>query len=173
MTISKTVLKNQLLLGISPSDALKNANHQLCENNDAGLFVTCWAGVYDTDTGVLTFVNAGHNSPVLIYNDGKPAFIKQKKGFVLAGLDGFPYQQKELQLTAGDGLVLYTDGVTEAASVQNELYGDDRLLDCINRCKDMDIEKQIDFLKEDIDRFAGDREPFDDITIMGGKVFTV
>ena len=59
MTISKTVLKNQLQLGISPEEALTNANRQLCENNDAGLFVTCWAGVFDTETGVLSFVNAG------------------------------------------------------------------------------------------------------------------
>ena len=173
MTISKTVLKNQLLLGISPEDALKNANHQLCENNDAGLFVTCWAGVYNTDTGVLTFVNAGHNPPVLIHNGGKPAFINQRHGFVLAGMDGYRYKQEELQLIAGDELIFYTDGVTEATNVQNELYGDDRLLDCMDRCKDMDLLKQLDFLKEDIDAFVGDREPFDDITIMGVKVYTI
>ena len=173
MTISKTVLKNQLLLEISPEDALKNANHQLCENNDAGLFVTCWAGVYNTDTGVLTFVNAGHNPPVLIHNGGKPAFINQRHGFVLAGMDGYRYKQEELQLIAGDELIFYTDGVTEATNVQNELYGDDRLLDCMDRCKDMDLLKQLDFLKEDIDAFVGDREPFDDITIMGVKVYTI
>ncbi len=173
MTISKTVLKNQLLLGLTPEEAIKNANRQLCENNDANLFVTCWAGVYNTDTGMLTFVNAGHNPPVLIRDNGKPEFIKQHHGFVLAGLENFNYKEESLQLFAGDELIFYTDGVTEATNVSDELYGEDRLVSCLDRCKDLELIKQVGFLKNDIDTFVGGREPFDDITIMGVKIHTV
>ena len=170
MTISKTVLKNQLQLGLSPAEALKNANRQLCENNEAGLFVTCWAGVYDTESGVLTFVNAGHNPPVIMKKGEKPHFITQKSGFVLAGMDGFPYREETLQLAVGDEMFFYTDGVTEATNIQDELYGDDRLVDCLANCQEQKVADQLIFLKEDIDRFVAEREQFDDITIMAMRI---
>lgn len=170
MTISKTVLKNQLQLGISPAAAITNANRQLCENNDAGLFVTCWAGVYDTETNVITFVNAGHNPPVLLKNGEKATFVKQKSGFVLAGLDGFQYTQQEIQLSVGDELFFYTDGVTEATDEKDKLYGEERLLECLNKCRDLDVSEQLKAVKEDIDTFVDGWEQFDDITIMAMKI---
>lgn len=170
MTISKTVLKNQLQLGISPAEALTNANRQLCENNDAGLFVTCWAGVYNTETGLLTYVNAGHNPPVLLRKDGKAQFLKQKGGFVLAGYDGFRYQEHELQLFVGDEMFFYTDGVTEATNPENKLYGESRLIDCLNQCSGQDVADQLTAIKTDIDCFADGAEQFDDITIMAMRI---
>ncbi len=170
MTISKTVLKNQLQLGISPAEALTNANRQLCENNDAGLFVTCWAGVYDTESGILTFVNAGHNPPVLLKNGEKAEFIKQRSGFVLAGLEGYRYKQEEIRLSAGDEMFFYTDGVTEATNAENQLYGDARLLECLDRCGGQDVSDQLDTVKKDIDAFVDDAPQFDDITIMAMRI---
>ena len=170
MTISKTVLKNQLQLGIPPAQAIMNANKQLCENNDAGLFVTCWAGVYDTESGLLTFVNAGHNPPIIIPKGEAPRFISQRSGFVLAGMDGFRYRQEELQLSAGDEMFFYTDGVTEATNASNELYGNDRLLDCLETCSAVPVGEQLELLKADIDKFVDEAEQFDDITIMGMKI---
>lgn len=170
MTISKTVLKNQLQLGISPAEALTNANKQLCENNDAGLFVTCWAGVYDTESGILSFVNAGHNPPIIIRNGAKAEFIKQRSGFVLAGLEGYQYRSEEIQLSRGDEMFFYTDGVTEATNVHNELFGEERLLRCLDSCPDELLANQLAILKKDIDTFVGKREQFDDITIMAMRI---
>lgn len=170
MTISKTVLKNQLQLGISPAEAIRNANRQLCENNDAGLFVTCWAGVYDTQSGELTFVNAGHNPPVILRKGSDPAFIKQQPGFVLAGIEGFPYQAEKLQLSAGDEMFFYTDGVTEATNKDNELYGEARLLSCLRNCAAAGVADQLTALKDDIDGFVGGIDQFDDITIMAMRI---
>ena len=170
MTISKTVLKNQLQLGITPAQALSNANNQLCENNEAGLFVTCWAGVFDTESKVLTFVNAGHNPPVILRNGEKPHFIPQRSGFVLAGMENFPYKEETIQLQQGDEMFFYTDGVTEATNAYDELYGDDRLLDCLETVRDNDVKNHLDMLKDDIDKFVGDAPQFDDITIMAMKI---
>ncbi len=171
MTISKAVLKNQLQLGLSPEQALINANRQLCESNDAGLFVTCWAGVYDTENHILTFVNAGHNPPVILRKGEKPHFIPQRSGFVLAGMEGFKYKQEEIKLECGDELFFYTDGVTEATDSQNNLYGNDRLLDCLEEIEsDKTVGELLDLLKADIDKFVGDAEQFDDITIMAMKI---
>ncbi len=170
MTISKTVLKNQLQLGISPAEAMMNANRQLCENNDAGLFVTCWAGVYDTETGVLTFVNAGHNPPVVMREGQTPQYLSQRRGFVLAGMDGFKYRQEELRLNVGDEMFFYTDGVTEATNAANELYGEDRLLDCLEQIGKDSVADQLVELKTDIDSFVGGIDQFDDITIMAVRI---
>ena len=170
MTISKTVLKNQLQLGISPSQALMNANNQLCENNQAGLFVTCWAGVYDTESKKLTFVNAGHNPPVLLRSGEKPHFIPQRSGFVLAGMEGFKYKEEEIQLQQGDEMFFYTDGVTEATNAHNELYGNDRLLDCLEMERTHDVSEHLTMLKDDIDKFVDGADQFDDITIMSMKI---
>ena len=170
MTISKTVLKNQLQLGISPAQAMTNANNQLCEGNDAGLFVTCWAGVYDTESGLLTFVNAGHNPPVILRKDEKPQFITQRSGFVLAGLEDFRYKQEQLQLAVGDEMFFYTDGVTEATDTANQLYGNERLLACLARCSNTGVYEQLETLKRDIDAFVGGADQFDDITIMGMRI---
>lgn len=170
MTISKTVLKNQLQLGISPAEALINANRQLCESNDAGLFVTCWAGVYDTVSGKLTFVNAGHNPPVILRRGESARFIEQHSGFVLAGIEGYRYQQEELQLSAGDEMFFYTDGVTEATDEQDRLFGTERLLSCLDTCREKEIAEQLDTLKHDIDEFVGNRDQFDDITLMAMRI---
>lgn len=170
MTISKTVLKNQLQLGISPADALTNANRQLCENNEAGLFVTCWAGVYDTENGVLTFVNAGHNPPVVMKKGEAPVFLKQRRGFVLAGLDEFNYREETLELAKGDEMFFYTDGVTEATDANNQLYGEERLLSCLSACGEDSVENQLVTLKKDIDGFVGEADQFDDITVMAMKI---
>lgn len=173
MTISKTIIKNQLLLGISPADALMNANKQLCESNDAGLFVTCWAGVYDVESGVLTFVNAGHNPPIILEKGENPRFIKQRKGFVLAGMDDFPYLNEELPLKVGDGMFFYTDGVTEATDANNQLFGNDRLIESLKKCKDKSPDVQLENVKKDIDEFVGEADQFDDITIMAMKINTI
>ena len=170
MTISKTVLKNQLQLGLSPADALTNANAQLCENNEAGLFVTCWAGVFDTETGVLTFVNAGHNPPVIMRKGEQPEFLKQRSGLVLAGMDGFRYKQQEIQLAQGDEMFFYTDGVTEATNADKMLYGEPRLIECLKGCPDIGVAEQLTVLKEDIDKFVGGIDQFDDITIMAMRI---
>ena len=170
MTISKTVLKNQLQLGISPEEALTNANRQLCENNNADLFVTCWAGVFNTETGVLSFVNAGHNPPVILRKGENAEFIKQNRGLVLAGMDGYRYKLQELHLSTGDEMFFYTDGVTEATNAANELYGDSRLIECIRSFSDRDVAEQLTLLKEDIDGFVGGADQFDDITIMAMRI---
>lgn len=170
MTISKTILKNQLQLGLTPAKAITNTNNQLCESDDAGLFVTCWAGVYDTETGILSFVNAGHNPPIIIRKGQKPEFIKQRSGFVLAGLEGYQYTEEQIQLNKGDEMFFYTDGVTEATNNNDELYGEKRLIDCLEKCNEELVQNQIVILKADVDKFVDTREQFDDITIMGMRI---
>lgn len=170
MVIAKTLIKNQAQLGHSPAEVFTAVNTQLCENNEAGLFVTSWMGILDVKSGEFTYVNAGHNPPLLKRADGAFEYLRARPGFVLAGMEGIRYRQASLTLQPGDMLYLYTDGVTEATDANNELYGEERLLQCVNRCSSDDPQQLLPAVKADIDRFVGDAPQFDDITMLSLKI---
>lgn len=166
MVIAKTLLKNCAQTGLSPKDILEKVNNQLCENNEAELFVTVWLGILELSTGRLIYANAGHECPVLKRANGDYELIKVKHGFVLAGLEGVRYKEYELSLCIGDKLYLYTDGVAEATDADNQLYGTDRMLFALNDNKNVSAQKLLHLMKEDIDTFVGEAPQFDDITML-------
>ena len=166
MMTAKALLKSYAEARMSVEEVFYNANNKLCEGNDAGMFVTAWMGILDTKTGEVTFANAGHNPPVVRHADGGFGYMKTRAGFVLAGMEDFPYTAQTLQLEPGDTIYLYTDGITEATDANNALYGEDRLLELLNRHKDADAETICRVVKEDVDAFVGDAPQFDDITML-------
>ncbi len=166
MVIAKTLIKNVAQTGLSPRDVLEKVNNQLCVGNEAEMFVTVWLGILEISTGKLTCANAGHEYPVLKRMGGDYALVKDKHGFVLAGMEGSRYKEYELQMEAGDRLFLYTDGVAEATDAHNELYGTGRMLDALNRNKEVNCENLLHCMKEDIDTFVGEAPQFDDITML-------
>ena len=166
MMQAKTIIKDLAESGLELPEVFATANKKLCENNDAGMFVTAWMGILDLKTGLLKFVNAGHNPPLVRQADGEFVYLKARSGMVLAGMDGIKYRQNELQLTPGDQIFLYTDGVTEATDKNNQLYGEERLLETVNRNIVMDTRKLCEAVKSDVDQFVGDAPQFDDITML-------
>ena len=170
MTISKIVLKNQLMSTLDPALALTNTNKQLCENNEAELFVTVWAGIFDTSTRIMTFANAGHNPPLLVRKGESPSYLVTKKGFVLAGMDTAKYTNCTINLDEGDEIILYTDGVTECNNPQRDLYGEDRLIKFVEEQRDNNSMDQVNNLISDLHKYMDGAEQFDDITIMAMKV---
>ena len=170
MVIAKTLIKDHTQAGAAPAQVFGEVNAQLCESNDQGLFVTAWMGVLDIVSGHMVFVNAGHNPPLVRQADGCFEYLKQRPGFVLAGMEGMRYQSGELDLAPGSTLYLYTDGVTEATSVQEELYGEKRLLSVLNAHRADGPEVLLKEVKADIDAFAGEAPQFDDITMLGLKL---
>lgn len=165
MVTAKTLIKDHAQLGLPPAEVFTRVNTILCEGNDAGLFVTAWMGILDTQSGKLTYVNAGHNPPLLC-SGGKYSFLRSKPGFVLAGMDSIHYRQAELQMMPSDKIYLYTDGVTEATNSSCELYGDERLLSFLNAHSDLSGKSLLTAIRSDINSFVGDAEQFDDITML-------
>lgn len=167
MMIAKTLIQNTTLNGYSVDEVFYRVNNLLCEKNALNHFVTSWFGILDLRTGKLEFVNAGHNPP-LIYKkkDNNFEYYKTKPNLILAAMDNTKYQKHELTLEPGDKLFLYTDGVTEATSDKDELYGEQRLKDYLNNHIEQDIENTIKGVKKDIDNFIGTAEQFDDITML-------
>lgn len=170
MVIAKTLIKNQAQAGLSPAEVFTSVNAQLCINNDAGMFVTAWMGVLEISTGKLTFVNAGHNPPLLKKADGGFEYKKSPAGFVLAGMEGMQYRQNELKLESGEILYLYTDGVTEAVDPENRLYGEERLKNVLDNHNDLSLDALLVCIKQDIDAFAKEAPQFDDITMLVIKI---
>lgn len=166
MVIAKTLIKNHAQNGLQPCDVFTTVNRLLCDGNDAGLFVTAWMGVLDITSGKLTYVNAGHNPPLIRQNGGKFEYLRSRPGFVLAGMDTIKYRQNELMLSPGDRLYLYTDGITEATSAAKELYGEERLSAYLNGHVDDTAEDILHGLKADIDSFVGEAPQFDDMTML-------
>ncbi|MCL2633671.1 MAG: SpoIIE family protein phosphatase [Oscillospiraceae bacterium] len=165
MVIAKTLIKNSALRGLSPGEVFETANNMLCEGNDAGMFVTAFMGYLDIPTGKFTFVNAGHNPPIL-KRDGKFDWLNGKVGFVLAGMEEMPYVENEITIQPGEELYLYTDGVTEAQNMEEELFTDPYLLVVANECQYNTIEEFSVYVKEKIDEFAGEAPQADDITML-------
>lgn len=132
MMRAQSLLRQYLLETDDLGTAFTLANRQLCERNDAMLFVTAFACVVDTATGEVRFANAGHNPPVLKQN-GKLSFLKCRPGLVLGAMDVVKYREGRFACSPSDGLLLYTDGVSEAANAAEELYGEERLLETLAR----------------------------------------
>lgn len=166
MMTSKTLLKSFAETGCEVNEVFTSANAKLCENNDAAMFVTAWMGVLDLKTGLVEFANAGHNPPLIRHKDGSFEYLKSRAGFVLAGMEGLKYRKNELQLGEGDEVFLYTDGVTEATNSENELYGEERLLNFMNTLHDLPAEAVCNAVKADVDAFVGEAPQFDDITMV-------
>ena len=170
MMRAKTTIKDLAESGLAPDEIFTLANKRLCENNDAGMFVTAWLGILDLKTGALKFVNAGHNPPLVYHEDGEFEYLKARGGMVLAGMDGVKYKTNELCLLPGDTIFLYTDGVTEATNDKNELYGEERLLSLANKNITKTPQQLIAAVKDDVDVFVGDAPQFDDITMLAVSV---
>ena len=169
MMNAKAVLKSYAESGLDVNKVFTLGNEKLCEGNDAGMFVTAWMGFLNTETGEVTFANAGHNPPLVRHADGSFEYLKVRAGFVLAGMEGVKYRKNELQLAPGDVIYLYTDGVTEATNINDELYGEDRLLALLNANKEASMEELCKLVKEDVFAFAGEAPQFDDITMLALK----
>ena len=128
MMRAKTILKNLAQTGRPLADVITEANDALCEGNVANMFVTAWVGEIDLKSGIVTYVNAGHNPPVrLRAADGSASFLRSRQGLVLGAMPDVKYRAATLALEPGDALYLYTDGVTEQADPRGELFGEERL----------------------------------------------
>ena len=166
MMRAKTIIKDLAEGGMDVGSIFTKANNGLCENNEAGMFVTAWIGILDLRTGVVKFANAGHNPPMVRKAGGEFVYMKSRAGLVLAGMEDIPYMEQEMQLEPGDRIFLYTDGVTEANDIDGKLYSEERLESFINSVKEETAEDVLNAIKGDIDLFAAEAPQFDDITML-------
>ena len=114
----------------------------------------------------MVTASAGHEYPAICRADGSFEFQKDRHGFVLGGMNGSRYKEDTYLLQPGDSLFVYTDGVAEASNAEDELFGMDRMLTSLNKSPHASPDELIQILLDDIEEFTGDREQFDDITML-------
>ena len=166
MMTAKALIKNELLNGNDPAQTLTRANQQLREGNTSATFVTVWLAVVELSTGRGTACNAGHENPVL-YRAGEKFELQKYKHDPLVGVRiKAQYHNREFTLRPGDCLFVYTDGVPEANDSAGKMFGEERLVDTLNRNADADPETLIRSVHDAVDRFAGDAMQFDDTTML-------
>ena len=166
MMVAKRILEDTARLAHSVSEILEKTNETLCDNNQAEMFVTVWLGILELSTGKLTAANAGHEYPVLYRKDGAFELYKDKHGIVIGAMKGVRYREYQLEMSPGDKLFVYTDGVPEATALSGEMYGTERMTAALNACADGSPDEILRGVRESIDGFVGDAEQFDDLTMM-------
>lgn len=166
MMISKILIKTYSCNGLPPSIIAESVNETLLGDNDVEMFVTVWMGILEISTGKIISVDAGHEYPAIKRANGKFEILKDKKSFVLGGMQGLTFKETEFQLEPGDTLFLYTDGVPEATNANDELFGIDRMISALNEEPEADAEKLLSNVRNRVDEFVKDAPQFDDLTMM-------
>ncbi len=166
MMASKIILQSVAMLGRSPAQILEKTNEAICSNNEAQMFVTVWIGILELSTGKLTAANAGHEYPVFKRPDGSFELYKDRHGFVIGGMEGAKYREYEMQLVPGSKLFVYTDGVPEATDARQQLFGTERMIAALNAAPDAPPQSILKNVRGAVDRFVGDAEQFDDLTML-------
>lgn len=167
MARSMTQMRMEALRDAAPHEILARVNDSLCAGNDSGMFVTVFCAVLDTRSGLLAYSNGGHNPPICDAGGEGFAYMVPPRGLVLGVAEGVPYRPASVQMSPGQTLLLYTDGVTEAANPALALYSDERLLDTLRRIDERaDARAMIDEIRADIAAFVAGAPASDDITML-------
>ena len=166
MMTSKTLIKNRALLGENPEAILKHVNRQLCEGNEAELFVTVWLAILELSTGKGLAANAGHEHPALRRRDGEYELLKYRHSPAVALEEDVRFREHSFELHPGDSLFVYTDGIPEAHNEENKLYGTERMLDALNHDPNAAPETLLNTVRKDIETFQGNAAQFDDVTMI-------
>ncbi len=153
----------QALGSTSPGNVLARVNDALVTDIPTNMFVTCFYAVLDAETGHLVYANAGHDMPYVHRNDGAEEL--RARGMPLGLMPEMGYEEKEIQLDAGEGVLFYSDGLVEAHDPEGEMFGFPRLRALV--AKHAEERSLGDFLLEELYSFTGkDWEQEDDITLL-------
>lgn len=166
MVNAKTLIKNVAHVEKSPAKILEIVNNELGENNSAEMFVTAWIGILDLETGVMNAANAGHEYPAIKHVGEAFELYRDKHGLPLAAMEGVPYKEYSIQLNHGDIVFVYTDGVPEATSIHMELFGEERMVEALNKTKELKPQSFCDTIIENVDVFLEGAPQFDDLTML-------
>jgi len=166
MALTRSVVRASTTAGLSPADGLTQTNRLLVADSTNGMFVTLFYMQLDPQKNELTYVNAGHNPPLLYRAKEKDLMELKSTGIMLGFTDMVVHKQRTVQLEPNDIVVIYTDGVTEAMDEHNEQFGDDRLHDVILAQRDQTPQEMMQALRQSVSAFVGNRNQSDDITVV-------
>jgi len=164
MAVSRTLIKATGVRGVTSNECMQIVNDMLCGESVDSMFVTVFYGICNIRTGEIDFTNAGHNAPYVLHADGRVEAVQSDINLVLGAFDGIPYKPGRMTLQAGDTLVMYTDGVTEAEDIRQELFGEQRLEQALATLKGATSQQIVEAINQQVKDYAGEAAQSDDIT---------
>ena len=165
MAVSRTILRTCIRQDNTPCQNISLANHLICAESTHGYFITMFFALLDLRSGALTYVNAGHPPP-LLFSQSREVQQLTLTGIPLGIDDTWNYNQGEVTLSPGSMLFCYTDGVTEAMDVRQELYGFERLQKVVSAAIANGNEVVVSAIRQSVAAWAGGTEQSDDITLL-------
>ncbi|HUP45113.1 MAG TPA: GAF domain-containing SpoIIE family protein phosphatase [Thermoanaerobaculia bacterium] len=166
MALTKTLFRANVPYFDDAALLTEAVNVRLCEDTGPTMFVTAFCGYLDLSDGLLRFCNAGHDRPFVLRPDGSAELLQSKPGLALGVLPAFRYPLQEIRLAVGEALFLYTDGVTEATSRSEELFGLDRLHEALDRSEEASALRIIAGVTDAVERFVEGAPQSDDLTML-------
>ena len=166
MTMSHTLLRFTGSRCTNPVTTATETNDMLARESFDSMFVTVFYGVYNVRTGILNYINAGHNPPYILHADGRVEVLPNSENICMGVIEGYTYKATTLTLAQGDTLVTFTDGVTEACSPTFELYGEPRFEALLATLAGKTAEEITTAVNDSVTAHANGAEQSDDITLL-------
>jgi sigma-B regulation protein RsbU (phosphoserine phosphatase) len=166
MAVTKTMLKARAIDDPSPASVVTRVNNELSADNPASMFVTLFMAIVDVRSGEMRFTNAGHNPPYILRKSAGFECLNQRHGPIIGAVEGVAFKESESQLSEGDSVFIFTDGVTEAMDVSGQLFSEDRLEKFLKQANGSPAEQLTLDSVAAVEDFATGAEQADDITIL-------
>ena len=166
MAVSRTLIRATGIRGGSPAECMRYVNELLAKESVDCMFVTVFYGIYNIQTGEITYCNAGHNPPYLLKHDGSVEPLPMSKDSMVGAVEGLSYHEQKIQLGKGDALFMFTDGVTEAMNASLEEFGEQRLEQTLQLAEGKSGQEVIDAVTGEVKAFVEEAEQSDDITML-------
>lgn len=166
--MAQGALQVQFAANMPLTEVITSVNKMLALRSESNRFITLFSGVLDGE-GHFTFINAGHNPPILARATGETEMLATKS-VLLGAFDFIEYKPLQTRLNPGDVVVMYTDGVTEATNADNEMFSDERLEELVKRCVSLTAEQIKQRILDEVIRFTRGLPQGDDITLIVLKI---
>jgi len=166
MVRTLSLLRVELVKDDDLGDSIAYLNNSLCETNTAHMFVSLFVMILDVVNGELSYVNAGHNPPLKYDAQHSVEMVDMPDGLIAGVMEDSVYEVRRQTLQPGEGLLLYTDGVTEARNSHKEFYTLDRLRRFMSKHNGDDAAATVKSILAEIEEFAGEEPQADDITVL-------
>ncbi|MCX6689148.1 MAG: SpoIIE family protein phosphatase [Methanoregula sp.] len=166
MALSRIVVRVNALWHHDPAKTIEDANNVITQDSKAGMFVTLFYGTLSGKDRTLTYVNAGHNPPIVYRSDDGSMEELMPTGIILGAVEHREYTSRTIGIGPGDVIVMYTDGVTEATNHQLEMFGEERLRTIIQENPTLPPNAILEKILHGVESFSSGEPQFDDITLM-------
>ncbi len=166
MAVCRTMLKAIGSEVEDPAECISKVNNMLIPESDISTFVTVFYGILNIKTGLLRYCNGGHNLPYVLNKDGQVTEMEDVGGLLLGKFENAPYEAGSVQLSPGDTVITFTDGVTEAENDEDQYFDEERVVEYLGRNAHKSLNSQVKGLFLEVMKFVGSAEQSDDVTVL-------